>query len=81
MHASLCMPAVILYYCTFQGTVLEDLKCFLYFCVCFLCAYYLCENYYKPITVQYSIASCVSWVPKLILLDYEQTGLTDGLSE
>ena len=24
--------------------------------------YYLCENYYKPIIVQYSIASGVSWV-------------------
>ena len=24
--------------------------------------YYLCENYYKPITVQYYIANYVSWV-------------------
>ena len=31
--------------------------------------YYLCEKYYKPITVQYYIANCVSWVPKLTLLD------------
>ena len=46
---------------------------------------YLCEKYYKPITVglygtvQYYIADCVSWVPRLILLDlrtnwtYERT--------
>ena len=32
--------------------------------------YYLCENYYKPITVQYYIADCVSWVPRLSLLDF-----------
>ena len=31
--------------------------------------YYLCEKYYKPITVQYYIADCVSWVPRLTLLD------------
>ena len=31
--------------------------------------YSLCEKYYKPITVQYYIADCVSWVPKITLLD------------
>ena len=31
--------------------------------------YYLCEKYCKPITVQYCIAECVSWVPRLTLLD------------
>ena len=31
--------------------------------------YYLCEKYYKPVTVQYYIADCVRWVPKLTLLD------------
>ena len=31
--------------------------------------YYLCEMYYKPITVQYYIADRVSWVPRLTLLD------------
>ena len=31
--------------------------------------YYLCEKYYKPNTVQYYIANCVSWVPRLTLLD------------
>ena len=41
---------------------------FLYFlCLCFM--YYSCEKYYKPITVQYHITYCISWVPKLTLLD------------
>ena len=31
--------------------------------------YYLCENYYRPITVQRYVANCVSWVPRLTLLD------------
>ena len=37
----------------------------------FLCffMYYLCEKYYKVITVQYYIADCVGWVPRLTLLD------------
>ena len=39
-----------------------------YFCVCFY-MYYLREKYYKPITVQYYIVNCVSWVPRLALLD------------
>ena len=30
--------------------------------------YYLCEKYYKPITVQYHIADYVRWVSKLTLL-------------
>ena len=33
--------------------------------------YYLCEKYYKPITVQYYIADCVIWVPRLTLLDLQ----------
>ena len=31
--------------------------------------YYFCEKYYKSITVQYYIADCVSWIPRLTLLD------------
>ena len=30
--------------------------------------YYSCEKYYKTITLQYYIADCVSWVPRLTLL-------------
>ena len=31
--------------------------------------YYLCEKYYKLIKVQHYVDNCVSWEPKLILLD------------
>ena len=31
--------------------------------------YNLYEKYYKPTIVWYYIANCVSWVPKLTLLD------------
>ena len=34
-----------------------------------LSEYYLCEKHYKPITAQYYITDCVSWVLKLTLLD------------
>ena len=44
---------------------------FFIFCVCLLFMYYLCKNYYKPITVQHYIADCVSWVPKLTSLDLQ----------
>ena len=36
--------------------------------------HYLCEKYYKPITVQYYIADCVSWVPRLTWLDLGKNG-------
>ena len=37
--------------------------------LCLFFMYYLCEKYYKPITVQSCGANCVSWVPRLTLLD------------
>ena len=40
--------------------------------------YYLCENYFKPVTVQYCVADCVSWAPRLT---WEQIGCMDTLSE
>ena len=33
--------------------------------------YYLCERYYKPITVQYYIANCVSWYLDSLCWTYE----------
>ena len=33
--------------------------------------YYLCEKYYKPVTVGYYIANHVSRVPRLTLLDLQ----------
>ena len=32
--------------------------------------YYLCEKYYKPATVQDCTDDCVSWVPRLPVLDF-----------
>ena len=58
LHTSPWMPAVVLYYSTVR------LKCLFYF---LFVMYYLCEKYYKLITVQYYIADCVSWVPRLTL--------------
>ena len=43
----------------FSGYCSIRLKMFSLFHV-FLIMYYLCENYYKPITVQYYIVTCVS---------------------
>ena len=63
LYASCC--TVLLYFsrhCTVR------LKMFSLFFVLFF-MYYLYEKYYKPITVQYYIADCVSWVPRLTLLD------------
>ena len=37
--------------------------------LCLFVMYYLCEKYCKPITVQYNIADCVSWVSGLTLLN------------
>ena len=36
---------------------------------------YLCEKYYKPVTVPYYIANCVSLVPRLTLLDLPTYGI------
>ena len=33
--------------------------------------YYMCEKHDKPITVHYYITNCVSWVPRLTLLDLQ----------
>ena len=82
------MPAPVcqLLYCT--TVLLKVLYCKIknvFLCLFFM--YYLCEKYYKPITVQYYIADCVSWVPRLTLLDlqtswaYKRIGLTNALLE
>ena len=52
-------------YCTVLYCKIKNV----FFFVCFLCGYYLCEKYCKPITVQYHIDTCVSWIPRLTLLD------------
>ena len=68
------MPAPVcqLLYCT---TVLFKVLYYkiknVYFCVCLFFMYYLREKYYKPVIVEYYIADCVSWVPRLTLLDLQ----------
>ena len=62
LDASCC--TVLLY---FSRDCTVRLKMFHFLCLFFM--YYLCEKYYKPITAQYYIADCVSWVPRLTLLD------------
>ena len=74
-HCSSCLftrthPSVlpaVLYYRTFQCTMLQDLKWFLY--IFYILMYYLCEKCYKPITVEYNIADYVSYIPRLTFLD------------
>ena len=61
---------VLLYFSRHSTVRLE----MLYF-LCLFFMYYLCEKCYKPIIVQYYIANCVSWVPRLTLLDLS-TNLT-----
>ena len=43
--------------------------CFTVFCL--FSMFYLCKNYYKPIRAQYYTADCVSWIPRLTLLDLQ----------
>ena len=50
-------------YCTVKLKIFSLIFCVGFFMHC------LCEKYYKPITVQYYIAFCVSWIPRLTLLD------------
>ena len=70
LDVSPCIPAAVLY-----STVLfKILYCKIrnvsfIFCICLFFMYYLCEEHYKLITMQYHIANCVSWVCRLILLD------------
>ena len=60
LYASCCI-----YYCTFQGTALGDWKGFL----CFFLMYHLCEEYYDLLQYGTIQPNCVSWVPRLTLLD------------
>ena len=69
-----CQPAPVcqLLYCTtvlFKVLYCKIKNVFFIFYVCLFFMYYLCEEYYKPMVVQYHVADCVSWVPRLTLLD------------
>ena len=63
LYVSCCsVPLYFSRYCTVR------LKYFIYF-LCLLFMYYLCAKYYKLSIVQYCIANCVLWVPRLAFLD------------
>ena len=71
----MCMPAPVcrlLYYTTvlFKVQYCQIKNVFFLSCVCFFNVHIICvESYYEPITVQYHIPDCGSWVPRLTLLD------------
>jgi len=54
-------------YCTTVLFKVQDCKINFFLYLFFM--YYLCEKFYKHITIQYYIADCASWVPRLTLLD------------
>jgi len=62
LYASCCI--VLLYFSRYSTARLKM------FFVFFL-MYYLCERYYKPFTVKYYIVICISWVPRLTLLNLQ----------
>ena len=69
LGASPRMSAVVLdylYFSRYYSIILTFL--FFIFYVWFFFMDYLCEKYYKSIAVQYCIADCVRWVPRLNLL-------------
>ena len=59
------MPAVVLYFSRYYTVRLKMFS--LFFVFAFM--YYLCDKYYKSVTLQYYINDCVSCVPGLTLLD------------
>ena len=71
------MPGVVLYYWIRDCTIR-----LMFSILCLFFMSYLLGKYDKPITVQYSIADCVSWVPRLKhFCTYEPIGLMNRLSE
>ena len=71
------MPALVcqlLYLTTVLFTILYCKIIFFFFFV-FVFMYYLYEEYCKPTTVQYYIASCINWVLRLTLGEGDGTPL------
>ena len=66
LNASPWMPAVVLNYCTFQGTAHKMENAFFHFCSYLLFMYYFYEKYFKPTRVQYYTTDC--WLPRLTSL-------------
>ena len=63
LYASCCI--VLLYFSRYSTARLK-----MFYFVVFL-MYYLCERYYKPFIVKYYIVICISWVPRLTLLNLQ----------
>ena len=61
LYASCCTVLFRVLYCEVTHVVFI-------FCICIF-MYCLCDKYHKPITVQYYTANCVSWVPRLTMLE------------
>ena len=59
------VKAAVMQYCIFKALYCKVKN------VLFVFIYYLCEKYYKHITVQRYIADCVFWIPRLNLLDLQ----------
>ena len=55
----------------------NDLFIFQFVFLCIICV----KKYYKPMQVSYYIADCVSWVPRLTLLDFQTNGVKNVLLE
>ena len=73
--ANPCIPAVVLYYCTFWVCTVR-FKIFSLFFVFLM--YYLYEKDCKPITMQYRITDCVRYLDQLCWA-YKQIGLMNAL--
>ena len=58
-----------------------DIKNVYFLCVSLLFMYYMCEKYYRPITIQNYIANCVSGYLDLLCWTYTQIGPTNVLLE
>ena len=65
-------PGYQLLYCTAElfKVLCCKIKSVFFIFVCLFFMYHLYKKCYNRITVQYYRADCVSWVPRLTLLDF-----------
>ena len=71
---SMPAPGYQLLYCTAElfKVLCCQIKSVFFIFVCLFVIYHLYKKCYNPITVQYYIVDCVSWVPRLTLLDFHK---------
>ena len=58
VHSTPALVSQLLCYCTLYYKIKN-----VFFTFVLVFMYYLCEKYYKPITVQYYVADYIRWVP------------------